>query len=647
MIENRSSRPADGSGPADSVASGSHRRLLFLSCLLTTLCALVVGGYGIWRDLFVLRALAWNVALTALTVGVCLHADRLRRTSARDAMDGERLDSSARPRSGRRLEWDDDQDDEEGGASRWDVEHARKLHYLFLAVLPTAFLMWWTGRELWHSAEDVVGVSSTESATALALLCLAASCPWLVFARSYQAIPPSELPDAPALGLAFREIQGASWVAAVGLFTAWLWDAAPLWAGRAILSWVLIVECEQLGRLAIGWLRPPQPAQPIPPWQSVAREAVFVHGNPLRSLFDGLEARWGVSFRSSWALRFVRRSVVPTALLVVLLLWGLSSLSIVQIDELGVREHWGCVQAAPLSPGLHWKLPWPFGRVLRYPVKRVTVKPIGFVSSPGRQSNYLWSKKHAQEEFSLVLGNGTELVAIDCVVYYKIDEDPQGFLQYVYQCQNPEDALEAFAYRTLTEQTRGITLRDVLTVNRAQFSERLQESLEQCVEANHLGLEVVDVALIGLHPPVEVAADFLDVISARIDCERVQVEALGEAAVQSAEVEQESGTAIASARVEAARRTGEALRESSQFIAIGQAYAVAPESYQLRIWLEALEEILSQKRFVLIDKDVAAGSGGILLDQRRQTTDGDDPVPLTQKARVSETDDLSKQGLDP
>lgn len=620
-----------------------HRGLLVTAGILVTAGMLVTAAYGIAHDLFVLRALAWDMALAALTVCVCVHAMHLRRRFALEAAGGD-PDSEAR-----RPAWESDLDADEGADTaikQWDVEHLRKLHYLFLALIPSALITLLGARGLWFSARATVEASEAGAATALALVCLAASCVWLILARSFQAVPRDEMPDGSGLALVFREVQWASLLTAAALFCSWLWADASLWAGRMLLVWLLIVGCEQLGRLLVLWLRPPaDPRQPVPAWRVVVREAVFIHGNPVRSLFDGLETRWGVSFRSSWALRFVRRSVLPTVFLVALLLWGLSSLAVVQIDELGVRESCGRIQAAALPPGLHWKLPWPFGRVLRYPVKRVSVKPIGFVTGKGRQQDLLWSKKHAQEEFSLVLGNGSELVAIDCVVYYKIYEDPQRFLDYVYQCQNPDDALEAFAYRTLTEYTRSITLRDVLTANRAHFAGQLKGALRGYAESNRLGMEVVDVALIGLHPPVEAAADYLDVISARIDAERVQVEAEGQAVVQTARVQQESASAVANARVDAARRTGEALRESSEFLAMGQAYAAAPESFQLRLWFEALEQILEQKRFVLVDAAVAEGPGGILLDHRgKNPAEGEDPVPLTRDAGFAQPDAWGKKG---
>jgi regulator of protease activity HflC (stomatin/prohibitin superfamily) len=361
------------------------------------------------------------------------------------------------------------------------------------------------------------------------------------------------------------------------------------------------------------------------------RESVFVRRNPIASLFETIEVRLGVSFRSSWAIRFVKRAMIPLAMMVLLLLWGLSGLAVVKIDHLGVRESFGRFSAAPLHPGLHWKLPWPFGEIRQYPAKKVSVTSIGFVSNPERQPAFLWSKKHAQEEFGLVLGDGAELVSIDSVVYYKIHEDQERFFDYVYCFENPDDALEAYAYRALMEHTRSAKLDEILSTNRAQFADDLEQLLRRYSTDNHLGIEVVDVALIGLHPPIAAAADYLDVISARVDADRYQIEATGEKRVQIEDAQRNSASAIATASAEAEKRLGQAQEESSEFVAIKQAYAVAPDALRQRLWFEVLEEILEDKRFALVDKALADGPGGILLDQRK-SANIEDPVPVTREA---------------
>jgi hypothetical protein len=393
--------------------------LVLASAILATGGMLVAGGYGLGHDLLVLWALAIDAAMASLGAWLCLNVCRLRRQAA---LAEPRPPSAASAAASRTVvsRWDRDSDEgDDEPIGPWDVQHALKLHYLFLALIPTGLLVLLAARGIWTSQTQTPAEPLGSSATALAVVCLAASCLWLVLARSFASVPRGELPESESLSLVFRELQWASLAAAVGLLASFLWPAASVWAGRLVLSWIVVTGSEQFGRLLIVWLqRPSEGPLTIPPLRQVVREAVFVHGNPLPSLFDTIERRFGVSFRSSWAIRFVRLSLAPAALAVGLLFWGLSSLAVVRIDELGVRESFGRLDAAPLAPGLHGKLPWPFGRVLRYPVKRVVAKPIGFISNPGRQASYLWSKKHANEEFALVLGDGSELVALDCMVYY-------------------------------------------------------------------------------------------------------------------------------------------------------------------------------------------------------------------------------------
>ena len=232
--------------------------------------------------------------------------------------------------------------------------------------------------------------------------------------------------------------------------------------------------------------------------------------------------------------------------------------------------------------------------------------------------SFLWSKPHAREEFELVLGNGTEVVVVDAFVFYKIREDRQGFLDYAYGFQNPVAAMEGYAYRALMEQTRAATLEQVLSANRAEFAQRVEDSLRDDVAANRLGIDIVDVALINLHPPIEAAPDYLDVISARIDAERFQTEADAERLVTIQESQTKSSTAISTSQVEAARRVGAALEESGEFIAVGKAYEVAPEAFRFRMRGDVLAEVLGRQPWLLIDKSFAGEyldlRGSVLLD---------------------------------
>ncbi|MGQ9651871.1 MAG: SPFH domain-containing protein [Phycisphaerae bacterium] len=601
--------------------SSRHGGLLWAAAVVVSCAAFAIGVYGARTGQISLRALFAELLLVAIGCWMTLHARRVRRQ-----MDEARLVAAERQRSGegsRRLsrgsfsdQHQDDSEEYEGYDPVWaGVEHDRMLHRVFL-VLCAAAVGVFALNMLWKGS-GAAAAAGAATATALGVLCLAVSCIWLVFAKSFASLSDEELPEAGALAVAFRESQWASILVAVAIFGSQFWPPVELWGARALLLWTSLAAIEQIGRVVSRWIQgDPADSVYVSPLRLAVRDAIFVRGNPLASVFDTLESKWGLSFRSSWAIRFVRGAAVPVLALAVFLLWSLSSLSMVGLDEMGIRQSFGRMHGEPLGPGLQWKLPWPFGRVLRFPVKQVTCRPVGFAVGATQPVAYLWTKAHSKEEFALVLGNGTEAVAVNAMIYYKIREDRDGFLDYTLRFQNPDAAIESFAYRVLMEQTRTATLKDVLSANRAEFAGHLRESLRQYARENRLGIDVVEVALLNLHPPIEAAADYLAVISAKIDAERFQIEANAEKLVRLQSSEKDSSSAVATAKVEAARRVGLAAEESGQFVALGEAFSVAPDSFKMRSWFETFEDILGSKPLVLIDKTFAAGPGEILLDLR-------------------------------
>jgi regulator of protease activity HflC (stomatin/prohibitin superfamily) len=289
---------------------------------------------------------------------------------------------------------------------------------------------------------------------------------------------------------------------------------------------------------------------------------------------------------------------------------------------MAVREHFGRVTGGPLLPGLHVTLPWPLGRIRAFPVKTVHQMPIGFIEADQPVNSQqpralLWTKPHAKEEFALVLGGGTELVAVNAIVYFKIAEDRQGFLDYVYQQSMPEEALTAFAYRALMEETRGRTLDEVLSADRAAFARRLVESVRQQSRAARLGLEVVDLALLNLHPPIEAGGSYLDVINARLDAGRRVTEAEGERQVALLGAETRGSMAVATARTERSHRVSTALAEVAEFKAVVEALDDPRRTLRLRLWIEALEGALAEQRLFLVDRTLLDEGGELLLDTRR------------------------------
>jgi len=126
---------------ADPAPVSRHRSMVLASAILATSGMLVTAAYGISNNLFVLWALALDMALAALAVWLCMNVCRIRRRAAL-AQQVQRTDVPADTSRVRFSRWADDSGESEGVGETpglWDTEHARKLHYVFLALIPTAF----------------------------------------------------------------------------------------------------------------------------------------------------------------------------------------------------------------------------------------------------------------------------------------------------------------------------------------------------------------------------------------------------------------------------------------------------------------------------------------------------------------------------
>ncbi|MEM6331123.1 MAG: SPFH domain-containing protein [Planctomycetota bacterium] len=524
-----------------------------------------------------------------------------------------------------------------GGPEELPIKReAAALHYVCVASLLTAVLVF-TGLSMLGQLVSIAIPRPQPEVVGGAILSVLAASLWTVFARvvgqRYEGVPGDEQPtphgaaargEGAAVRAALSESRLTALLAGGTLLAATVYPPIEGWFAWALSLWTVAVAGEHLIRLFVAWFKTTSLDREFTtPIGSILREVFLTTANPVGKAFDICEARFGLSLRSSWTIGFFRRSVTPIAAGCLLVVWASTCFVVIQPHQAGLEYRLGVAQKTRLAPGLHAKLPWPLGEIRRFPAGIVQTMQIGFEEDAGgapvaqdADRTLLWTQPHAQE-FALVLGSETELVAINAIVYFKIAEDTRGFLDHALASSNPEVALESLAYRVLMEQTRTATLKQLLSSGRDRFAAEVRERLSEYSAAERLGLDVVDVALINLHPPVEVAGSYLDVISAGLDSDRVVTVASGDAAKQTLEAQQNSNGRLADATAEAARRVSVAGQESAEFLAVGEAYAEDPETYRLRLWFEAFEQVLAGRRLMILDSQLP----DVIFDERPRTAD--------------------------
>jgi len=335
--------------------------------------------------------------------------------------------------------------------------------------------------------------------------------------------------------------------------------------------------------------------------------------NILESILVSTERQLGIDLRSTWALTVVRRSLEPLLIGLCVMGWLSTSLTVVGTAEQGLVERLGTpVGGQSLQPGIHLHWPWPVDHVFRIPVKRVQVVQVGHEGEEKEgPENVLWAVKHAPSEYTLLLGNGRDLITIDATVQYRVVDARA----WRYNCQNPAEALRAMAYRAVMKSTVNRTLSEALSENVSVLTRQIRDSVQRDADTLGLGVKVLAFTVGGMHPPVPVAADYEAVVSAELGkgTAVVNAEAYRNELVPAAEASVLSGNNGARADAENARAL--AAGQAWSFRILESEYRAAPEEFKFRRRLEGLEENLSGRHFIVVDQRYLKDGGLLWLTQ--------------------------------
>ena len=254
-------------------------------------------------------------------------------------------------------------------------------------------------------------------------------------------------------------------------------------------------------------------------------------------------------------------------IVVAVALWlVLSSVVLVTEQQRGVVLRFGQLSRV-LQPGLNFKLPWPVEQVIK--INATEIK------------NYSDSVP--------VLTRDENIVEVAVNVQYKVS-DP---VLYRFGTRDGDEVLKQATLSTVREQVGRSTLDTVLGA-REQLAVVARQQLQKSLDAYRTGLVVTELNLPDARPPQQVKPAFDDVNSAQQDKERL----ISEARAYAAKVVPEARGQAARVRTEAAgykaAKIARATGDAERFSLLVEQYRGAPDVTRKRLWLETLQEVLSQ-----------------------------------------------------
>ena len=196
-----------------------------------------------------------------------------------------------------------------------------------------------------------------------------------------------------------------------------------------------------------------------------------------------------------------------------------------------------------------------------------------------------------------MLTQDENIVDIEGTVQYQISDA----LKYLFNVRSPEETLTQATESALRQVIGRSTMDFVMTEGRDEVASRIKDTVQSILDQYGTGLEVIEANLQDANPPQPVREAFQDVTQAREDRERLinesesyRNEVLPRARGHSARLREE---ADGYKQEVVARAEGEAKR----FTQLLTEYKKAPKVTRDRIYLEAVESVLSNSSKVMVD----------------------------------------------
>jgi membrane protease subunit HflK len=217
-----------------------------------------------------------------------------------------------------------------------------------------------------------------------------------------------------------------------------------------------------------------------------------------------------------------------------------------------------------------------------------------------------------------MLTSDENIVDIELTVQSRI-QDP---VDYLFQDQNPEKTIRD-ATETAVRETIGKSKLDfILTEGRSAIAADIKTSIQELINDYRTGLEITSVNTQPAKPPEQVKASFDDAIKARED--KVRQENQAEAYANEVVPKARGGAArrVEDAKAYRDKVIAEANGEANRFTAVLREYEKAPEVTRERLYLDTVEDVLSNTSKVMMDADSGNSLMYLPLDKLIQPKGG-------------------------
>jgi membrane protease subunit HflK len=270
-----------------------------------------------------------------------------------------------------------------------------------------------------------------------------------------------------------------------------------------------------------------------------------------------------------------------------LLLWIGSGFYIVNEGQRGIVLRFG-KYVESTQAGLRWHLPYPVEVVETVNVSQVRTVEIGY-------RNNVRSKVLKE---SLMLTDDENIIDIQFAVQY-ILKNPEDFL---FNNRDPENAVLQAAETAIREIIGKSKMDFVLYEGREQVAAKATELMQDILDRYKIGIAISKVTMQNAQPPEQVQAAFDDAVKAGQDRERQKNEGQAYANDVIPKAKGNAARLLEEAEGYKQRVIASSEGEASRFRQVLVEYSKAPGVTRDRLYLDMMEQVLSNTSKIIVDQ---------------------------------------------
>ncbi|WP_455199168.1 FtsH protease activity modulator HflK [Kaarinaea lacus] len=286
---------------------------------------------------------------------------------------------------------------------------------------------------------------------------------------------------------------------------------------------------------------------------------------------------------------------------ILIAVWGFSGLYTVEEGTRGVVLQFGQYNKTTM-PGLHW-YPRFIQSVEVVDIEQIRGMSIGFRSGTSARATTVGSTVGRE---SLMLTQDENIVDVKLAVQYKV----KSASDYLFKVLDPETTLRQAIESAIREIIGKNKMDFILREGRSEITARARELIQTILDRYETGLQVTTVNLQDAQPPEQVQDAFADAVKAREDQVRVTNEAEAYANDIIPKARGNAARQLAEANAYKEQVIAEATGEASRFSQVLAEYKKAPKVTRKRLYLEAVESVMSNSSKVMVD---VKGGGNLLF----------------------------------